>query len=151
MYLCLTGLHFLFVAAQCNPEVFLANNADSAGGSGFPVDRSYVFYSSPTKEPVIQRVQFTRQQGGRVFITAKQGRLPRGQYDCGYRLQQSSGAPRITLTLMDQCAQLVKDSSGYFNNAFLTGSYIENGYQYLYVQTATTGYDVYPLQIGSLQ
>ncbi|KAF4696267.1 hypothetical protein FOZ60_001391 [Perkinsus olseni] len=108
---------------------------------------SYVFYSSPTKEPVIQRVQFTRQQGGRVFITAKQGRLPRGQYDCGYRLQQSSGAPRITLTLMDQCAQLVKDSSGYFNNAFLTGSYIENGYQYLYVQTATTGYDVYPLQI----
>ncbi|KAF4647017.1 hypothetical protein FOL46_004803, partial [Perkinsus olseni] len=63
MYLCLTGLYFLFVAAQCNPEVSLANNADSAGGSGFPVDRSYVFYSSPTKEPVIQRVQFTRQQG----------------------------------------------------------------------------------------
>ncbi|KAF4688980.1 hypothetical protein FOZ63_023933, partial [Perkinsus olseni] len=99
MYLRLTGLYFIFVVAQCGPEVFRGDTEDSSGGLGSPIDKTYTFYSSSTGEPDILQFKFTREQGGRVYITPYKGHLKKGQYDCGYTLQQSSGATDFTVTL----------------------------------------------------
>ncbi|KAF4671302.1 hypothetical protein FOZ61_003236 [Perkinsus olseni] len=141
MHPSLTGLCVILVAAQRHSDTFLAE--DSSGGLGSPIDRTYTLHSTSGGEPDIESFRFTRQQGGRVFITAYKGRLPKGQYDCGYELAQSSGASRYTLTLKDPCRQVVMDSTGYYDYTFLTGCFIDSDYQYLHVRTATTGYDIY--------
>ncbi|KAF4673939.1 hypothetical protein FOL46_006132 [Perkinsus olseni] len=146
MYLHLTGLCFIFVVAQCGPEVFRGDNEDSSGGLGSPVDKTYTFYSSTTGEPDILQFKFTRQQGGRVYITPYKGHLKKALYDCGYTLNQGSGARDFTVTLNPPCDQIVEDSAGYYDKYFMTGCYIENGYQYLHVPTASTGVDLYQLQ-----
>ncbi|KAF4747808.1 hypothetical protein FOZ63_027450 [Perkinsus olseni] len=145
MYLCLAGLFFIFAAAHCDSDAFLGATEGSNGGLGSPVDKIYVLYDSPTKKAPIQSIRFTREQGGRVYITPYKGRLLRGEYDCGYYLSQSSGAPRYTLRLVKECDEIVTDSDGYYDEYFLTGCNIENGYQYLNVPISPTGYDVYQL------
>ncbi|KAF4679314.1 hypothetical protein FOZ60_015210 [Perkinsus olseni] len=146
MYLHLTGLCLIFVVAQCGPEVFRGDTEDSSGGLGSPIDKTYTYYRSSTGEPDILQFKFTREQGGRVYITPYKDHLKKGQYDCGYTLQQSSGATDFTVTLHSPCDQIVEDSAGYYDNYFITGCYIENGYQYLHVPTASTGVDLYQLQ-----
>ncbi|KAF4715583.1 hypothetical protein FOZ63_005203, partial [Perkinsus olseni] len=63
MYLRLTGLYFIFIAAQCDSEVFLSDNEDPSGGLGSPIDKTYTFYSSSSGEPDILQFKFTRQRG----------------------------------------------------------------------------------------
>ncbi|KAF4688914.1 hypothetical protein FOZ60_002231 [Perkinsus olseni] len=50
-----------------------------------------------------------------------------------------------TLRLVKECDEIVTDSDGYYDEYFLTGCNIENGYQYLNVPISPTGYDVYQL------
>ncbi|KAF4707768.1 hypothetical protein FOZ62_027211 [Perkinsus olseni] len=130
MYLCLAGLFFIFAAAHCDSDAFLGATEGSNGGLGSPVDKIYVLYDSPTKKAPIQSIRFTREQGGRVYITPYKGRLLRGEY---------------TLRLVKECDEIVTDSDGYYDEYFLTGCNIENGYQYLNVPISPTGYDVYQL------
>ncbi|KAF4696276.1 hypothetical protein FOZ60_001400 [Perkinsus olseni] len=141
MYLRLAGLYFIFVAAKCESDIFLGDNGDNSGGLGAPVDKTYTLHSSPSKEPDIQRFEFTKQQGGRVFITPYKGHLRQGQYDCGYTLAKGSN-----VTLMDPCRQVVLDSNGYYGKSFQKGCYMSSDGQLFNVPTATFGYDVYQLQ-----
>ncbi|KAF4658223.1 hypothetical protein FOZ61_005753 [Perkinsus olseni] len=126
MCLRLIGMYLMVVGARC--ALF---------------DGTYTLYSTDSGEPDIQRFQFTSQQGGKVLVTSIKGHLPKGQYDCEYDLDRSSGDPRYPLTLKGACNGLVMDSSGYYDNDFLNGCSVEHNYQYLYVPIATTGYDIY--------
>ncbi|KAF4696274.1 hypothetical protein FOZ60_001398 [Perkinsus olseni] len=128
MSLRLTGLYFIFIVAQCGPEVFRGDNEDPSGGLGSPVDKTYTFHSSSSGEPDILEFKFTRKQRGRVYITPYKGHLRKGEYECGYELQQSTGSPRFAVTLSSTCHQIVEDSAGYYDKFFLSDCYIENGY-----------------------
>ncbi|KAF4648738.1 hypothetical protein FOZ61_002277 [Perkinsus olseni] len=145
MYLCLAGLFFIFAAAHCDSDAFLGATESSSGGLGFPVDKTYVLYDSPTKKAPIQSIRFTREQGGVVYITTRKGRLPRGEYVCGYYLSHKGGAPRYTLRLAKECDEIVKDSDGYYDEYFLTGCNIENDYQYLNTKMSAAD-EPFPLQ-----
>ncbi|KAF4682470.1 hypothetical protein FOZ60_010472 [Perkinsus olseni] len=129
MYLNLTSLYLIFVVAQCGPEVFRGDTEKTPNGLGSPIDKTYTYDSSSSGEADILQFRFTSEQGGRVYITPYKGHLKKGQYDCGYTLQQSS-----------------EDSAGYYDEKFITGCTIENGYQNLTVPTASTGEDQYKLQ-----
>ncbi|KAF4647893.1 hypothetical protein FOZ61_003505 [Perkinsus olseni] len=142
MYLRLSSLYLIFVVAECDSEVFLGDKEDYSGRLGAPIDKTYALNSSSSKEPAIQNFKFTRQQSGRVFITAIKGRLRKGQYDCGYNIANGSS----NVTLMDPCRQIVEDSNGYYGDSFLSGCYMSSNNQFLNVPTATVGYDLYQLE-----
>ncbi|KAF4732717.1 hypothetical protein FOZ63_021085, partial [Perkinsus olseni] len=108
LYLRQAGLYFVFVAPKRESDIFLGDNEDYSGGLGAPVDKTYTLHSSPSKEPDIHRFEFTKQQGGRVFITPCKGHLRQGQYDCGYTIAKGSS----NVALMDPCRQVVEDSNG---------------------------------------
>ncbi|KAF4666048.1 hypothetical protein FOL46_003297 [Perkinsus olseni] len=146
MYLHLAGLSFIFVVAQCGPEVFRGDAKDPSSGLGFPIDKTYTYDSSSNGKVDILQFKFTREQGGRVYITPYKGHLKKGQYDCGYTLQQSSNASRFTVTLSSPCNEIVEDSAGHYDNKFITGCTIEKGYKNLHVPTASAGEDQYKLQ-----
>ncbi|KAF4711423.1 hypothetical protein FOZ63_024570 [Perkinsus olseni] len=129
MYLHLAALYFIFVVAQCGPEVLRGDAEDSSSGLGFPIDKTFTYDSSSSGKADILQFKFTREQGGRVYITPYKGHLKKGLYDCGYTLQQSS-----------------EDSAGYYDEKFITGCTIEKGYKNLHVPTASTGEDQYKLQ-----
>ncbi|KAF4732054.1 hypothetical protein FOZ63_015105, partial [Perkinsus olseni] len=141
MYLNLTGLYLIFVVAQCGPEVFRGDIENTPNGLGSPIDKTYTYDSSSSGEADILQFRFVSEQSGRVYITPYKGHLKKGQYDCGYTLQQSSGASRFTVTLNSPCDEIVEDSAGYYDEKFITGCTIENGYQNLTVPTASTGED----------
>ncbi|KAF4691636.1 hypothetical protein FOZ60_015092 [Perkinsus olseni] len=143
MYSLSTALYFILVAAQQHSDVLLGNNKNSPAGLRSQVEIQFTLYNSSTGEPDIRRFQFTSLQGGKVVITPIQGRLPKGRYECGYDLARDNSTGRYYLTLRDECFEVVADSSGYYDNYFLSGCSIQPSYEYLYVPTATTGYDVY--------
>ncbi|KAF4710907.1 hypothetical protein FOZ62_000775 [Perkinsus olseni] len=127
----LARLYFILVAAQYG-----------GGGFGYPIDKTYTLHASKGKAAILS-FHFTREQGGRVFITSIQGRLPRGEYDCGYYIDQNHA--RYILTLVRECSEIVIDSLGYYDGRLLNDSLIVSTYKSLYVPTVSNGYDVYKL------